>query len=214
VLEAVKDTNWRAHEAKLDLACTAAGAEKMAAVEQFVEDDLDTGATHICVLTHLRESAHRLAEQLEKKLSVPVVMLTGELPPRERHKAIAAAKALPSCVLVTTMHAVAEGIDLTVFTRATFAELYWQPKTIIQTLGRFSRLSGKQPSYCRIVVLEASLDEVIASTVLKKIADINKVVRAGQAEANLEDSLVNKQTDEEFLTDLRRAAESMCEDEL
>jgi superfamily II DNA or RNA helicase len=215
-IDSLAHNNWREHTMRLDAACTKAGAEKFDSVVEFALSDLEC-ASHVCVLTHFKDSAHEIANRLAKELgeTCPVIHIDGELGTSARHRAINEAVALPKCVLVATMHSVAEGINnLIKFTRATFAELYWQPKTMAQTLGRFSRLSSTEKSSARIVVLEGSLDEVIASSLMQKLGEAQKIVRAGMAEEKLDTALENRMSEEDFFAEMQRAASSMFEEEI
>jgi len=71
------------------------------------------------------------------------------------------------------------------FTAALFAELHYRPEIMIQAMGRFSRLSGTVPSSVWLLVIEGSLDEVIADRLLNKMAAINSVVKGDVADAVL-----------------------------
>lgn len=209
-------TNWRPHTDHLDSECTKAGAEKYDAVVEFALADLESDS-HVCVLTHFKDSAREITKLLIAELgeTCPVVHIDGEIETSARHRAINEAVALPKCVLVATMHSVAEGLNnLIKFTRVTFAELYWQPKTMVQTLGRFSRLSSTEPCTVRLVVLESSLDEVIAHSLMQKFNEAQKIVKASTADEKMTEALEIKMSDEDFFAEMRRAAESLYDEEI
>lgn len=183
------------------------GDDKLTAVKEWI-DDAAIEVTHCCILTHLRETAEKIAAQL-KSSGYNTVCITGELDPETRSKQIDAAKKSSRAVLVATMHSVGIGIDLTKFTRALFAELYWRPETVIQALGRFWRLSSQEPASVEILCIKDSVDEQMAKNVLTKVTAINTVLPEGDSEARLEEALgaLAKMTDEEVLANLMEACQ-------
>ena len=164
------------------------------------------GTTHICVLTHLRKSAEELASKFPD-----ATLITGDMPPKDRMAAIKLAEASPTSTLVCTMHSVGIGIDLTKFTGAIFAELYWQPAVIIQALGRFSRLSGKDPSTCYLLVLEGSIDEPIASALRRRLKDQAELYKNGLSEEKMLEGMA--MSEEDVILELREAAANAVEEE-
>jgi len=198
---------------ELDNVVAALGDTKVGAAVDQVEVALDGGATHVCVLTHFRSTAEKIANALSR-LDVAVIRVDGDIPIKQRLARIDDAKNLPRAVLVATMHSINVGIDLTRFTVAVFAELYWQPAAMIQALGRFSRLSGKLPSQCYLLVRQGSLDEPIAYTLLRRVKDQAALFKPGQAEAGLaaEFDPANMR-EEDFIESLREAAASRRDEE-
>jgi len=116
-------------------------------------------------------------------------------------------------VLVATFHSIGIGIDLTAFSPAIFAELHWSCGKITQAMGRFSRLSGAQPSLIELLAIQGTLDESIASALLSRIADINRVIKAGQSEDGLENALSNEITNGEFFERICDVAAGRAMDE-
>lgn len=179
------------HQSQIELALLKSTREKYKHVKTWVKE---TSAENICILTHLRDTARLIADDVKG------ICVTGDIPPDQRHVLINEAKnrKLP---LVATMHSVGIGIDLTAFTDVLFAELYWRPETIIQALGRFSRLSSTMPASCSLLVLEGTIEEMIAYNLLRKIDAINSLIDAGQGEASLAAALSGG-SDEEVLQSL------------
>jgi SNF2 family DNA or RNA helicase len=169
---------------------------------EYALEAIDNGATHVCVLTYHKRTADLIAQQLETQ--VKTVHVDGTLPIKKRLEAIAGAKAMSRCVLVATMSSVNEGISLTDFTSAFFAELYYSPKVMLQALGRFQRLSGKAPSSVSLLCLEGTVDEAISRALEYKIQNINSIIQPGQTESSIERALEEEsQSDEEFFSELR-----------
>jgi len=175
---------------------------------------LSNGASRVCILTHYRSTACEIARQIEAQgVRVHLVgTLTDAGTVEKRRATIALAKG-ERCVLVATFHSVGIGIDLTAFSPAIFAELHWSPGKITQAMGRFSRLSGTQPSLVELLAIEGTLDESIAHALTERVADINKVIRAGQSEGELQAALETGITDEEFFARICSVAASREFDE-
>jgi SNF2 family DNA or RNA helicase len=183
------------------------GEDKLSAVAEWLEDAV-LESSHTCILTHLRGTAQRIAEQIHGTYpQVQVFCITGEQSPEERGALLEQARKSPRAVLVATMHSVGIGIDLTKFTRALFAELYWRPETVIQALGRFWRLSSQEPASVEILCIKDSVDEQMAKNVLTKVSAINTVLPEGDSEARLEEAMgaLANMTDEEALANLMEA---------
>jgi ERCC4-related helicase len=187
-----------------------AGPAKVSAAVEQVKLCQDSGTSHICVLTHLKATARAIAEELGDVAFV----VTGDMTPDQRSVALETAKNLPNAVVVATMHSIGTGIDLVFCTAAVFAELYWQPATVLQAMGRFSRLSGKEPANIYVLILEGTLDEPMSRVLLRKVSDMNKLIDAGASEDKLESALSSEAyTEESFLTELNSVASAMVEEE-
>jgi SNF2 family DNA or RNA helicase len=182
------------------------GEEKFPSVKEWLEDAVDTD-THVCVLTHLTETVDRIGSYAAR-FGIPVFRVSGSHQPtaEARNRVLAEAKAAPKSIVVATMHSVGIGIDLTFATRALFAELYWRPETVLQALGRFSRLSGILPSSVTILCLKGTQDEAIARTIMRKVADISKAIGAGDGESRLLEVLEGlRMTDAEAIDSINKA---------
>jgi superfamily II DNA or RNA helicase len=150
---------------------------RLSAANQFTKDSDE----HSCVLVYHRSLAKQIAEALS------ALCITGEMPPEKRHEVIREAKDNRQ-TLVATMRSVGQGIDLTFFDQCLFAELPCQLEVMVQTLGRFSRLSGRTPTKVSLLVLENTLDELVAGRLLAKVADINAVTKTSTSEDALREA--------------------------
>lgn len=136
------------------------------------------GVTHYCYLTHLRETAHAVAGHLAGK--APVYIITGELTPEARFEMLEKAASDPEAIIVATLDSVRESIDMTFCQGVTYVELPQTPLQMIQSLGRFHRLSGKHNIS---VTLMASPGEYSAAEKLAdKIDAVNSLIRPGSEE--------------------------------
>lgn len=152
-------------------------------------------------ITYLRESAERLAEAI----GVPYVH--GDKTPTEREKVLRK----EPCVVVT-MDSIKEGIDyLTRFTDVHFLELYPAPIKIIQTIGRFHRLSSNEAVHIHFHGLRGTVDELICSRLYVRIEQQAKIWSGGIQE-QLTKTLGVDENDEQFLAGLNDAVDIMLED--
>jgi superfamily II DNA or RNA helicase len=159
-------------------------------------------ATHVCIATHLRETARAIAARIPH-----AVLVTGDCSPEERNGLLAQAKASPSAVVVCTYHSVGIGIDLTFCAEALIVELFPRPETMLQFLGRFSRLSGKVPSSVDILCFEDTVDQRMAEILMEKVARINEAIPPGVSDVKLSDALGSvRETDEVKLQEQLAAA--------
>lgn len=182
------------------------GEEKFPFVKEWLDDALETDGV-CCILTHLTATVERIASYAELRgLRVFRVSGTHQPSAEERNKVLAEAKRHGRCLIVATMHSVGIGIDLTFATKALFAELYWRPETVIQALGRFSRLSGRLPSSVTLLCLKGTVDETIARALMRKVEAISAAVGAGDSEARVLDALGTlRMTDDEALAAINNA---------
>ena len=158
-----------------------------------VENAAKGGQTHICVLTHLKSTRRNLQELLTKALADEGYLtfgLDGDMLPDKRidvlNDAVSAAKAVVFC----TMHSVKEGInELANFTRAIFAELYWSPVTVVQSINRFQRLSSAESCNVTFCYVPGTAEEQIVSVLLRRVAAVNDLIGAGDGEEAIQGAL-------------------------
>lgn len=195
------------HNQSLDSFLSKAGPLKIPLACSAVRESLDEGSTHMMVLTHFKESAKAIYEELSDLKDTAVYHYDGTVTASERNRITKEAANAKRAVIVSTMHAVKEGIDLTKFTDSIAAELYWQPATIIQLLGRYHRLSSRVAARFRFLVLAGSLDEIIAKVLKRRITDMGKVVEHGVSEEKFQEAFGAKRSEAEILKELRAASE-------
>jgi superfamily II DNA/RNA helicase len=182
-------------------------ADKIPHIKEWAELALENGATHLAVMTYKRESAKEIASAL-LGLGPSVTWITGEMPPANRNIALAEAKNSPSSIIICTMDSVGIGIDLTFATQALFAELSYKWVTMDQALGRFSRLSGTQPSDVCLMVLPNSFEEKVARALKAKIDAINAASKATSTGEKAAEILGEARNEDALLESLKDALAS------
>lgn len=178
------------------------------AVTEKVREARDSGIARVAVLTHYRDSTARLAAKL-RNAGTPVFSITGAQTSSERHKVLDSLP--PECILVATFHSINTSVDLTSFHCALFAELYSRPSTMLQSIGRFARLSGTLPVQMFFLIAQGSRDEQIALMLAEKIEAINKTIKPGSAETVLADNVTNTKGFDDWVTSQIGAGEEWDE---
>lgn len=205
--EFVRGSTGRHEDAANSFYLASRGKKIDMAVEQ-VKLALEAGETHIFVFSYLRETARTLFKALEADYYID-----GAMDAKERDAVLTRARGSRRAVTVATMKSLLEGKDLTWNSTAVYAELYYSPLVMIQSLGRFNRLSGTAPTRALLCVLEGTLDELVSRSVLEKVKDCNAVFRAGDAESKLERALGDTDDEDAFIERLKYAADSYVESE-
>ena len=177
-------------------------------IKTWVQDALSV-ASHCAVLTNLRATAANTAAMLAATglgPGVQILHVDGATPPEERNDKIRALRAAKSGVLVTTMHAVCEAISLSWCHRALFAELYWRPKTLVQTVGRFPRLDGDTDIIIDVLCGADSVQAKMAMSISDKLLDQQKIMPVGAADEGLIGALAPVNMEDELLAAARVGA--------
>ncbi len=151
---------------------------------EFVESALGEGSTHLCLLTHHKDLASALVLALDKEHSgVEVFKIDGEVSAEDRMEIISKARNAKKSIIVATLHSVNVAIDLTFCSVVAFVESYGRPVDMLQVLGRFSRLSGKNS--VRVTLFSSEAGDDPAEKVAVKIVEIAKILKAGRTEAGM-----------------------------
>jgi superfamily II DNA or RNA helicase len=180
--------------------------QKLERACNWVTEQQDFGNTHVVLMCYRRRTAKKLAKMTGG------LLITGEVPIKKRHKLLAEASAAPTSVLVATMHSITTGISLSAYTRAMYAEMYYKPADMAQSMARFHRINSKLPVEVVLLILSGTLEERIAAVVMAKLEDTAKVYDAGVVDGGLEAALHTSESETELLASLRDMAASM-EDE-
>jgi SWI/SNF-related matrix-associated actin-dependent regulator 1 of chromatin subfamily A len=159
--------------------------------------DSNQDISHSCIVVYHKDIQQEIVTQLRKQTEYEVHMVSGDDPVDQRHKVIDAARNARKSVLVATMSSINIGIDLTYVHRVLIAELYYRPETMVQLFGRFNRLSSKHSVLINIMILERTLDEIIATKLQQKIEDIQSTSNPDAGFQRTAEALEKTQTEEE-----------------
>lgn len=195
--------NAQGHISEMERVTRRCTNEKLDAALQYIYDLAET-TNKIVILSHLKVSGHEIAANLREHLKdFSVHHIDGDLTTRVRHNEIAAALKSEKSILVSTMHAVKEGInDLARFDHMVLAELYWSPGIMSQVIARAHRATDS--CNLSILVLEGSHEEAIAESLKKKLGNIKKIIKQGMTEQILATELDNcSESDADILESLK-----------
>lgn len=149
-------------------------------------DLLNSGTQHACLLTWKRDEAKKLATMLSKQ-RYEVFLITGELTPEARAKRLKAAKESLQGVVVATIDSTAVAIDLTFCTGVVYADIVDNGKVMLQSLGRFHRLSSVEP--VTVYIMAPGFSDPKYRRMKDKIEVVTQVLKAGSAEDGMQNAL-------------------------
>ncbi len=182
-----------------------AGEEKIGPALEWLEDAVQ-GSNKIVVFTYGVALAEKIAERCQEEFKdIPVVLITGQTTADKRQLEIDRFTNAPRAIAVCSMKSVGVGVNgLECATDVLFAELYFRPETVEQALGRFNRLSSKEPTTVSILILEGTIDEAVAASLQAKLSAIGQTVKADGNTEKLDSALSEPESDEEFLAKLAK----------
>lgn len=176
--------------------------KKFPFVEEWLQDN--NSGDNLCILAYHRKLAKALATMARRK-GINVFHVDGTLPTRQRDEILKRARATPGSLLVATMKSVGIGIDLGFCRQVLFAEMWYHPETMIQALGRFTGFRTQAGANVTFMVVQGTLDEVIAHRLQSKIEDINALQKQGFGEGKILDAL--DLSEDEFLAAAQESLE-------
>ena len=193
----VKTTGWKSQwkkaqasgaESQLELALEMAAAAKRPAVVARMMEHVESGHK-IVGFTGRRKDCEELAEAVRSKdPSLQVWCGHGGQSQTERTKMLEEYAAHPGpCVLIGTWQTLGTGVDgLQCTDAAFFVLLPWDPGTLDQGEGRFTRHGQLRPVVIYYPIAERTADERIADILLNKLPAVEKLAAdpslAGAAE--------------------------------
>ena len=148
---------------------------KVPAVADHVRDALDS-REKVVVFVHHRDVAVALATALAE---FGAVLATGEQSIEQRQAAVDAFQTDPEVrVIVASIYGAGTGFTLTAASLVIFAELAWTPGDLSQAEDRLHRIGQTDSVLIQHLVLEGSLDERMAQTIIAKQDMILRVTDA------------------------------------
>lgn len=143
------------------------------------------------VIQHLNENAneqrkallfchhHEIVDKICSEFISNCVNITGRVPPDKRQGIVDIFQTRPDIFLfVGNIKAAGEGLTLTASSLVIFAELDWTPSRISQCEDRSRRIGQTKNVLCQHLVLEGSLDAVMAKRIIEKQKVIDKALDA------------------------------------
>jgi hypothetical protein len=138
---------------------------KVPAVIAHLEDAIGEGEHKVVLFAH----HHDVVNEVREHFGDRCVVLTGETPMADRQAAVDRFQADSNCSLfIGSITAAGVGITLTAASHVVFAELDWVPGNMSQAEDRCHRIGQTDSVLIQHLVLEGSLDAVMARTLVEK----------------------------------------------
>lgn len=168
-------------------------SEAAFAKEVAVADVVQNDGLPCLVFTYLRAQAHRLAAKLGG------LALTGDLPAEQRMQKLA--NYLPTTktpIVVGTMDAIGEGLNLQWAKAMYFAALDGQPEKVRQCIGRALRIGqvGKVP--VKFFALRRSVDELYIEQLVKRLQESQDIQGKEAGKTELMEALQPKMVEDQM----------------
>jgi SWI/SNF-related matrix-associated actin-dependent regulator of chromatin subfamily A-like protein 1 len=161
---------------------------KVGLVAEFVSECLEGGSTKIVIFAYHRDVVSNLRAALSK---YSPVILFGGMSSQQRQAAIDTFQGDEDCrVFIGNIQAAGVGITLSpASSHVVFAELSWVPAEITQAEDRLHRIGQHDSVLVQHLVLEGSLDAMMAKVIVKKQRILDRVLEATQSTAPVCDPL-------------------------
>jgi SNF2 family DNA or RNA helicase len=176
----MKDAKKRGPSAVLECRIARAASKKRKAVIDMVDDHVGSGHK-VVIFTARRRDCDELGERLRKARmgkarKVDIWSAHGDMDVETRQEIVDDYMAHPGpCVLVGTMQAFGQSINLDDTDAAFMVMLPYTPEMLRQAEGRFVRLSMKRAVVIYYVIAEATVDEHIASILIDKLPAVEDI---------------------------------------
>jgi SWI/SNF-related matrix-associated actin-dependent regulator of chromatin subfamily A-like protein 1 len=163
-----------------------AAHEKLEPLIEWCEDHSLGGGGKTLIFTRHRDIAERAASEIEKKLRVPTFCITGEMDKKVAGAQIADFQMEESGpIMVATIGAFKEGVNLTAADKVVFLEQPWTPAEVKQCIGRtWGRMDNIHGALAVFFIMRDSVD----SHVINHVADKEAIV--GEATGKSEDDII------------------------
>lgn len=183
----------------LEVKLQEAAARKRKVVTGYVGDAVRAGQK-VCVFTGRRKDCDRLIEDFGK-FGAPVFGGHGGHSVEHRQEQLDGYMKSPGpCILVGTIDAWGEGLNIQDTDLACLVMLPYTPKQIIQAEARWVRLGMKRPCLILYFIAEGTVDEHVAQILISKLPAVQSVIGADEI-AGLSRELIGAD-DEELVNSL------------
>lgn len=159
---------------------------KIDAVLEFCKDTAESGCKFI-VFAHHAKVVNKLDQYIQTKLKLGLIRIDGNTPQGDRQALCKKFQADDNKYRVAVLSITAAGVGLTL-TKATvvmFAELYWNPGTLLQAEDRAHRIGQRNSIFVNYLLAKKTLDESMWKTVRRKLTVVGQSLTgtAGRMEA-------------------------------
>eukprot|EP01102_Stenamoeba_stenopodia_P020096 TRINITY_DN7727_c0_g1_i4.p1 TRINITY_DN7727_c0_g1~~TRINITY_DN7727_c0_g1_i4.p1 ORF type:complete len:674 (+),score=170.01 TRINITY_DN7727_c0_g1_i4:489-2510(+) len=176
------------------------GALKLPAVAGYVLDMLEQDQCKLLVFAHHKVVIEGICRVLEKERKVDYIRIDGSTKSNCRQDLVDRFQSDPQCrVAVLSLTAAGCGLTLTAATCVIFAELYWNPGTLLQAEDRAHRMGQKSSVNIHYLLGRNTLDELLWEMIQHKLEVVGQTLN-GEEEALDVASAVEMQEEERLET--------------
>lgn len=169
------------------------GEAKLDSVMEFCKDTAETGCKFI-VFVHHAEVMDQLDDYISTKLKLSRIRIDGKTAQGARQGLCRDFQEDPSCrVALLSITAAGVGLTLTKATVVLFAELYWNPGSLLQAEDRAHRIGQRDCVLVKYLLAKQTLDEPMWNTVRRKLTVVGHSLTGAAARMDLTE---NKDTKE------------------
>lgn len=159
---------------------------KLNSIMEFCKDTAESGCKFI-VFSHHAKVINTLHEFVEKKLKLGLIRIDGNTPQGDRQMLCKQFQADDDKKRVALLSITAAGVGLTL-TKASivlFAELYWNPGSLLQAEDRAHRIGQRNSILVNYLLAKKTLDESMWRSVRRKLTVVGQSLtgRAGRMDA-------------------------------
>lgn len=148
---------------------------KIDSVLEFCKDTAESGCKFI-VFAHHATVVEKLDDYVRNKLKLGLIRIDGRTPQADRQDLCKKFQADDDKYRVAVLSITAAGVGLTL-TKATvvlFAELYWNPGTLLQAEDRAHRIGQRNSIFVNYLLAKKTLDESMWKSVCRKLTIVGQ----------------------------------------
>lgn len=157
------------------------GDAKLDAIQQYLRDALEC-TNKLIIFGHHVEILTSINGFLRTKLKVNTILIDGTTPQASRQSLCSDFQNNTKCrAAVLSITAAGVGLTLTAASMVVFAELYWNPGSLLQAEDRAHRIGQRDCVLVKYLLARNTLDESMWSTVKQKLFVVGKSLTGSAA---------------------------------
>lgn len=173
---------------------TLSGMAKLDSVKEFCKDTAETGCKFI-VFVHHNEVMEALDDYVSKKLKLGLIRIDGGTSQGSRQMLCRKFQEEEKCrVALLSITAAGVGLTLTRASVVLFAELYWNPGSLLQAEDRAHRIGQRDCVLVKYLLARRTIDESMWSTVRRKLTVVGQSLTGSAARMDVTEGQQNEES--------------------
>ena len=166
---------------------SATGLAKLKSILEFCKDTA-AGDCKFIVFAHHAEIIQGLCDFFTNKLKIGIIKIDGHTAQKHRQGLCKKFQTDPECrIAVLSITAAGVGLTLTKATVVLFAELYWNPGSLLQAEDRAHRIGQKDCVFVKYLLGRGTIDQSMWNTVRKKLSVVGHSLTGAAARMDVVD---------------------------